>query len=201
MLQRREALKGPGARAHPCTRELQVLSSQLPPPRTKSAAAQVKALTARLLLLWEMSPQDSLPSAAALQGTSNRAPRAPPAHGGAVSHAQLPRPTWMTLPYWITVPSSFLFSVSFCFFSKSAACCVWRRRKRTRHSNGRALPSPAAAVHTMPALSTGQAPGTPKPTGKELVAQSQPVAPGLAGSHGFFNRFLLSERHCVFKGT
>lgn len=28
----------------------------------------------------------------------------------------------MTFPYWITVPSSFLFSESFCFFSKSAAC-------------------------------------------------------------------------------
>lgn len=32
------------------------------------------------------------------------------------------QPTWITLPYWMTVPSSFLFSVSFCFFSKSAAC-------------------------------------------------------------------------------
>lgn len=32
-------------------------------------------------------------------------------------------PTWITLPYWITVPSNFLFSVSFCFFSRSAACC------------------------------------------------------------------------------
>jgi len=31
--------------------------------------------------------------------------------------------TWMTLPYCMQVPSSFLFSLSFCFFSSSAACC------------------------------------------------------------------------------
>lgn len=34
----------------------------------------------------------------------------------------LPAHTWMTFPYWITVPSSFRFSDSFCFFSRSAAC-------------------------------------------------------------------------------
>lgn len=31
--------------------------------------------------------------------------------------------TWMTFPYWMTVPSSLRFSDSFCFFSRSAACC------------------------------------------------------------------------------
>ena len=41
------------------------------------------------------------------------------------------RLTWITLPYWITVPSNFLFSVSFCFFSKSAACCGGEGRQVT----------------------------------------------------------------------
>lgn len=38
--------------------------------------------------------------------------------------------TWMTFPYWITVPSNFLFSESFCFFSKSAACYISEGKRK-----------------------------------------------------------------------
>lgn len=48
-------------------------------------------------------------------------------------HARLQfQQTWITFPYWMTVPSSFLFSESFCFFSKSAACCRWEGKNITR---------------------------------------------------------------------
>lgn len=52
-----------------------------------------------------------------------------------VSQTSRPKgpPTWMTLPYWITVPRSFLFSDSFCFFSRSAACWKERDAKRQKH--------------------------------------------------------------------
>lgn len=54
------------------------------------------------------------------------------------------RPTWITLPYWITVPSSFLFSVSFCFFSRSAACCA---RRKAGHHEATRRPSSAMMPH------------------------------------------------------
>ena len=41
-------------------------------------------------------------------------------HGSHSNHIHL---TCTTLPYWMTLPSSFLFSDSFCFFSNSEACC------------------------------------------------------------------------------
>lgn len=44
-------------------------------------------------------------------------------------------PTWITLPYWMTVPSNFLFSVSFCFFSKSAACCDIDKEDQSQRAN------------------------------------------------------------------
>lgn len=54
--------------------------------------------------------------------------------------------TWMTFPYWMTVPSSLRFSDSFCFFSRSAACC---RERGTRWSlRNQAHMSEAPPAHT-----------------------------------------------------
>ena len=43
-------------------------------------------------------------------------------------------PTWITLPYCMQVPSSFLFSLLFCFFSNSAACCHTSSRHNTLYT-------------------------------------------------------------------
>lgn len=54
--------------------------------------------------------------------------------------------TWMTFPYWMTVPSNLRFSDSFCFFSRSAACC--RERGTQSTLSNQADISEAPSAHT-----------------------------------------------------